>query len=407
MAMEGTISTTLNKAAEYSMAPEAITLRSTEDKFGGLIIDSQHLPEASEASFFHASLKHSLLQWRDQGKHGVWLKLPQDLSALVPLAIQEGFQYHHAMSTHVMLVKWLTDEPSTIPANASHQVGVGAFVLNADGEVQAVQEKCAVFQDAGTWKMPTGSVSQGEDIFAGAFREVKEETGLHMSTLVRDFTAEDLWLEQEQVDIFPKTQYLSKNDQSRAGEIFFMPTEDPAAPASLKTSLLSPSASLTVSNLPSFPRLEFDSIGGAASEGLIEAADARSSRPASDLKDCDYGGEYGPETRQQALEVASLLRLADESINPQGDLAALTPGETPISNTLKQGFGPYLQSVVTDALQSALKPITTILQREYEEKQEFDAKMKALGKKRRALDLEEMQIKLQYQRTSRSTCRLK
>jgi len=62
MAMEGTIST-LNKAAD-SMAPEAIiTLQATEDKFGGVIIDSQDLPKAS---VFLASLKHSLLQWGTQ-----------------------------------------------------------------------------------------------------------------------------------------------------------------------------------------------------------------------------------------------------------------------------------------------------------------------------------------------------
>ena len=36
----------------------------------------------------------------------------------------------------MMLVIWLADDvPSTVPANASHQVGVGAFVLNSEGEV--------------------------------------------------------------------------------------------------------------------------------------------------------------------------------------------------------------------------------------------------------------------------------
>ena len=50
--------------------------------------------------------------------------------------LQEGFVYHHAEPTYVMLATWLADDvPSTIPANASHQVGVGAFVLNAKAEV--------------------------------------------------------------------------------------------------------------------------------------------------------------------------------------------------------------------------------------------------------------------------------
>jgi hypothetical protein len=54
--------------------------------------------------------------------------------------MQEGFMYHHAEPTYVMLVTWLADDvPSTIPANASHQVGVGAFVLNSKGEVVLVE----------------------------------------------------------------------------------------------------------------------------------------------------------------------------------------------------------------------------------------------------------------------------
>ena len=45
------------------------------------------------------------------------------------LCVSSGFVY-------VMLATWLADDvPSTIPANASHQVGVGAFVLNAKAEV--------------------------------------------------------------------------------------------------------------------------------------------------------------------------------------------------------------------------------------------------------------------------------
>lgn len=453
-----------------------------------------------------------------------------------------------------------------------------------------------------------------------------------MTTLGRDSSEEDTWLDRYVPDFFKDMQYFCKDTQIWAGENFSTPAKDPPALASLPTSLLS----LPVSNLASPPCSESDSIGVAASEGT-EAADAGSNRPVLDLKDSDYGGEYGPETRQQSLEVASptntgdlrlvlqrcldefeiilktdsaipaplggrtieynpasrasychpelgdpepsifrnafrselsrgnstgaknntyakvpervrhrsrnwtgvekdaflkvkveaqtavkgkdwdfisealrdrytfarspkscedlwgtllkpfkvirqhesmkhssnwfsyweldengrselqlpksfsfewykmiesiragrgkraagdqqwttkdpgstslggageyssLLRLADGLINQQRDLP-----ETSISNTMtmsKQGLGPYLQNVVIDALQSALKPLATILQCEHEEKQEFDARMKALDKKRRALDLEEIQIKRQrvgqHQRTSRSTCRPK
>ncbi len=42
---------------------------------------------------------------------------------------------------YVMLTRWLPDEPSTLPPNASHQVGVGACVINAQGLVLVVQER--------------------------------------------------------------------------------------------------------------------------------------------------------------------------------------------------------------------------------------------------------------------------
>lgn len=34
-----------------------------------------------------------------------------------------------------MLVRWLPETPDTIPVNASHRVGVGAFVVNEKREV--------------------------------------------------------------------------------------------------------------------------------------------------------------------------------------------------------------------------------------------------------------------------------
>ena len=48
---------------------------------------------------------------------------------------QEGFQYHHAEPGYVMLTYWIPAGPSTLPANASHQVGVGGFVINDNNEV--------------------------------------------------------------------------------------------------------------------------------------------------------------------------------------------------------------------------------------------------------------------------------
>ncbi|WZY95165.1 hypothetical protein YC2023_067494 [Brassica napus] len=41
-----------------------------------------------------------------------------------------GCRYHQAEPVYLMLVSWISNTPDTIPANASHIVGVGALVLN-------------------------------------------------------------------------------------------------------------------------------------------------------------------------------------------------------------------------------------------------------------------------------------
>lgn len=50
-------------------------------------------------------------------------------------SMQEGFWYHHAEPKYLMLVYWIPESPSTIPANATHRVGVGSFVMNEKQEV--------------------------------------------------------------------------------------------------------------------------------------------------------------------------------------------------------------------------------------------------------------------------------
>ncbi|XP_057843821.2 nudix hydrolase 2-like isoform X1 [Cryptomeria japonica] len=113
-----------------------------------------------------------------KGMNGVWIKVAKEQAKLVPVAIEEGFWYHHAEQSYVILVLWIPKTPCSIPDNASHQVGIAAFVYNTKGEVLVVQEKCGPFKDSGLWKMPTGRIKQGEGIKEGAVREVREETGI-------------------------------------------------------------------------------------------------------------------------------------------------------------------------------------------------------------------------------------
>lgn len=151
-------------------------LKGRVDSYKGIIVEPSSLPV--DVPTFERCLKASLQQWRHEKRRGIWLKLPIKNVDFVAPAVEAGFSYHHAEPTYVMLSLWLPDTPSTLPANASHQVGVGAFVLNDKQEVLAVQERNGPLKGTSIWKMPTGIINQGEDIFVGAIREVKEETGV-------------------------------------------------------------------------------------------------------------------------------------------------------------------------------------------------------------------------------------
>lgn len=50
--------------------------------------------------------------------------------------LQEGFRYHHAEPNYLMLVYWIPATQNTLPVNATHRVGVGAFVMNDKREVK-------------------------------------------------------------------------------------------------------------------------------------------------------------------------------------------------------------------------------------------------------------------------------
>ncbi|XP_010542032.1 PREDICTED: nudix hydrolase 7 isoform X2 [Tarenaya hassleriana] len=150
-------------------------LTGVNDNYDGVTVN---LEDPMDAEDFAVKLKASLLKWKQEGKKGIWIKIPISLANLVEAAVKEGFRYHHAEPEYLMLVTWISERPDTIPANASHRVGIGAFVLNPNGEVLVVQETGGAFRGTNVWKLPTGVVNQGEDICEAAVREVKEETGI-------------------------------------------------------------------------------------------------------------------------------------------------------------------------------------------------------------------------------------
>ncbi|KAM2470641.1 nudix hydrolase 2-like [Malus sylvestris] len=150
-------------------------LTAVEDLYGGVVVD---VTKPMDYAVFASLLQASISQWREKGKKGVWIKLPIERSNLVDAAVKEGFRYHHAESDYFMLVRWILETDDRLPANASHRVGIGAFVMNSNREVLVVQELSGSFGNTGVWKMPTGVVNEGEDICEASVREVKEETGI-------------------------------------------------------------------------------------------------------------------------------------------------------------------------------------------------------------------------------------
>ncbi len=159
-------------------APPAL-LPSKPDLYGGLAIDAAALPACPAA--FAALLSASLAHWRASRVRGVWLPIPAALSPLIPAALAQGFAFHHATPAQLVLTHWLeVGSPSSLPVFPSTAIGVGAFVLNAEGHLLVVQEKRGPAARPGFWKMVTGLVDRGEEIADAAVREVREETGLEV-----------------------------------------------------------------------------------------------------------------------------------------------------------------------------------------------------------------------------------
>ncbi|KAL7597972.1 hypothetical protein Lser_V15G20892 [Lactuca serriola] len=161
---------TIENGAENDVQQQ---LPASNDEFGGVMVE---MKEHMVSDVFCTLLKSSMAHWRSQGKKGVWIKLPIELSNLVDTAVKEGFVYHHAEPKYLMLLYWIPKTINPIPANASHIARVGAIVLNDKREMLVVQEKMG--QLRGIWKISTGIIHEGEDISVGVVREVKEETGI-------------------------------------------------------------------------------------------------------------------------------------------------------------------------------------------------------------------------------------
>jgi 8-oxo-dGTP pyrophosphatase MutT (NUDIX family) len=154
---------------------EQAALAFAPDIFGGVIVESDKLPEAADA--FEAALRQSLVTWKASGVRLVWLGVPIQRAALIPVAVAAGFTFHHTNDDDLMLVCRLVED-AFVPYHATHYIGVGGVVLNARQELLVVCEKHRRTSQL-YYKLPGGALQPGEHLVEAVTREVLEETGVH------------------------------------------------------------------------------------------------------------------------------------------------------------------------------------------------------------------------------------
>jgi len=120
---------------------------------------------------FYSKLEATVATAQQLHKTAVWLTIPISRARLMEEADKAGFEFHHAEGNAATLSKWLLEEEeSRIPTYATHQVGVGAVVINsATEEILCVREKRNNYRP---WKIPGGLAELGEDLDEAVIREV-------------------------------------------------------------------------------------------------------------------------------------------------------------------------------------------------------------------------------------------
>jgi 8-oxo-dGTP pyrophosphatase MutT (NUDIX family) len=131
-----------------------------------------------ERSTFGENLEATVTACRGLGKSSIWVEVPMTRSSLIETGSMHelGFRFHHAVDDKAVLNLWLRhDFESKIPEYSTHNVGVGALVINSRDEVLLVRELRRNYRP---WKTPTGTSELGEHLDEAAVREVMEETGI-------------------------------------------------------------------------------------------------------------------------------------------------------------------------------------------------------------------------------------
>ena len=150
-------------------------INSSVNRFGGVVVDPEDLPGLPNP-FCH-QLAQSLSTWTTQGFKVVWLEIPISRSALIPVAVEAGFVFHHSGQDYLMLTYQL-EAGAFVPPYATHYIGAGGVVINDREELLVVWERAHQQSGRKYYKLPGGALHQGEHIADCVKREIREETGI-------------------------------------------------------------------------------------------------------------------------------------------------------------------------------------------------------------------------------------
>jgi 8-oxo-dGTP diphosphatase len=144
-------------------------IRTSENQYNGIIVDHESLPE--NRTELKTAIERLLASKHD--KNLVWIKIPIEKAALIPVFTLLGFEFHHCDKRNLMLVKKINPE-AFVPATKNYIVGVGAIVFH--------EHKLLVIKDRFLpgYKLPGGHIEKNESIKEALTREVFEETGINI-----------------------------------------------------------------------------------------------------------------------------------------------------------------------------------------------------------------------------------
>jgi len=108
------------------------------NRFNGIEINTEDLP--TEVAVFKKSLASSLVKWIQDGRFLVWLHLPIERAAFIPISTAAGFEFHHTEPNYVLLVRKL-QEDALVPGYATPDIAAGGVVITERQELLVVSER--------------------------------------------------------------------------------------------------------------------------------------------------------------------------------------------------------------------------------------------------------------------------